>query len=255
MKKKVNYVTKRNRIIKRVSKAIKISVLGKYGYLPGDEVDDEYIKEVLVAIFYMILKLNILNFATIYFIYLQMMKLKMKERINALLKIYVHLRYQMMYFEGIITKRELNSVFPENERYWIYCKDNAYRVYFDFSFIGKEYDENEVIDEKFFYALCDFAYYVQFCNENNAYPWYLELIDCNVDDFSEQMKNLIVRFKIEELRRDGILTRYDEALFMRKLPENDLTYQFYDYDTVLKWKWYPYKDMFEYIRAKKGGQI
>lgn len=254
MKKKVNYVTKRNRIIKRVSKAIKISVLGKYGYLPGDEVDDEYIKEVLVAIFYMILKLHILNFATIYFIYLQIMKLKIKERINALLKIYIHLRYQMMYFEGIITKRELNSVFPENERYWIYCKDKAYRVYFDFSFIGKDYDENEILDEDFFYALCEFAYYTNF-NEWDIYYWYEQFIKTDVDDFSEQMKNLIVRFKIEELRRNGILTRYDEALFMRKLPETDLTYKFYDYDEILKWKWYPYKDMFEYFKAKKGGHI
>ncbi len=228
----------RHKIIKRMQNELEEQVRSNYGYYEDDEYDEELeneiIKEMLIIIFFRILKLNILAYDTIYFIYLQIMGIDEKYRVYQLLKIYLHLQMQKLFYDGIISEQQLESIYSKKEKILISFEDGAYTVNFGYEFYNNNANE-ELLDEDVIWALCAVADNVE-TNEYCMYAWYDDISNIDQETLIEETKNLIVRLKIRKLRRNKIITEEDETMFMSKIRECKLTYAFFSEEEIKKWK-------------------
>lgn len=233
-KKKSKQNVQRHKIIRRMQRELEEQVSCDYAFPEKDTVQLEILKEIIIIIFLRILKMNILSYDTIYYIYLQIMKLDKKYRVYQLLKIYLHLQMQKLFYDGIISKHQLESIYPKTGNNIFCFEDGAYLVKFGYEFYNYNPDE-EPIDEITFWSLCAVADNIEI-SERTAYAWYEEITSLDKDTLIDEINNLIVRFKIRELRENGIITEYDETMFMSKIQERELTYAYFSKEEIERWK-------------------
>ena len=226
----------RHKIIKRMQKELEEQVCRDYGDAEEDtfQFKSQFIQEILIIILFRILKLNILAYDTVFFIYLQIMKLNKKYRVYQLLKIYLHLQLQKMFYDGIISKHQLESIFPITGNNIFCFEDGAYLIKFGYEFYNCNSDE-EILDDKQFWAWCSIVDNIE-ANENLVYGWYEEITSLDKENLLDEIKNLIVRLKIRKLRNSGIILEEDETMFMAKIQERDLTYAFFTEEEISRWK-------------------
>lgn len=195
----------------------------------------EVIEEIIVRLFYRIIKLNILAFATIQFIYMYIMKIAPKDRVYELLSIYKNLQLQKLFNAGLITKKQLVNMSINENNFKYQVENGAYHVNFDERFADSY--TAPLLNEDIMWALFLIANYVDM-NETAFCYVYNELkeLDFSELDLDKEITNLIIRLRIREMRKEGFLTEDDEAIFMSKIQEYDLTYQFFDWEEINNWK-------------------
>ena len=147
--KKSKQNVQRHKTIKRMQTELEEQVSRDNGYDEEDTVQfkSQIIKEILIIILFRILKLNILAYDTIYFIYLQIMGIDEKYRVYQLLKIYLHLQLQKLFYDGIISEHQLELIYPKNEKILFRFEDEAYNVDFGYEFYNCNHDDEELLDE------------------------------------------------------------------------------------------------------------
>lgn len=247
--KKSKQNVQRHKIIKRMQNELEEQVSHDYAYPEKDTVQLEILKEIIIIIFFRILKLNILAYDTIYFIYLQIMGIDEKYRVYQLLKIYLHLQLQKLFYDGIISEHQLESIYPKNEKILFCFAEEIYHVNFGYEFCNKIYNE-ELLDEDEFWALCAVADNIE-ADEHYIYGWYNEILSFDRETLLDNIKNLIVRLKIRQLCNNEIITEYDEQILMSKIQECDSTYAFFTLEEIDKWKSKAIHNLEELIERSK----
>ena len=237
----------RHKIIRRMQRELEEQVSRDYAY--PDLAKSEIIKEILIIIFFRIVKLNILAYDTIYFIYLQIMRIDEKYRVYQLLKIYLHLQLQKLFYDGIISEHQLESLYPKDEEFLFCFEDGAYNVYFGYEFYNCNADE-ELLDEETIWALCAVADNLEI-DGAAIYGWYDEITSMNKETLIDEIKNLIVRLKIRSLRNNEIITEHDEEILMSKIQECDSTYAFFSQEEIKKWKSKAIHNLEELVERRK----
>lgn len=237
----------RHKIIKRMQNELEEHFSRSYAY--PECVKLEIIKEILIIIFFRIVNLNILAYDTIGLIYYQIMKLNPKYRVYQLLKIYLHLQLQKLFYDGIISEHQLESIYPKNEKILFRFEDEAYNVDFGYEFCNKVYNE-ELLDEETIWALCAVADNLEI-DGAAIYGWYDEITSMNKETLIDEIKNLIARLKIRELRNNGIMTEYDEEILMSKIQECNSTYNFFTYEEIARWRSKAIHSLKELIERRK----
>lgn len=230
--KKSKQNVQRHKIIKRMQNDLEEQVSSEYAY--SDAAKSQIIQEILIIILFRILKLNILDYEIIHYIYFKIMGIDEKYRVYQLLKIYLHLQLQKLFYAGIISKHQLESLYPITEDNVFCFEIEGYVVKFGYEFYNSNTDV-EILDEEQFWAWCSIVDNIE-ANENLVYGWYEEITSLDKENLLDEIKNLIVRLKIRKLRNSGIILEEDETMFMAKIQERDLTYYFFTEEEIAKWK-------------------
>lgn len=201
-----------------------------------DEIrKNNIIIEMIVIIFWRLVKLDILLCEDIDDIYRNILQFDLKDRPYELLKIYVCIELQQLYLENIISLKQLNEWLPNDE-----LTRSAFEYYpIEYNLLIDEHPEKfvsqNILSKKQVRALYEFASNVN-VNEMCVYEFYNMIINCNEDEIESEVKNLIVRLKIRELRNNEIITKNEEAMFMSKIRESELTYEVFNWKEIEDWK-------------------
>lgn len=198
-------------------------------------VKEEVIEEIIVRLFFRIIKLNILAFATIRFIYMYIIQIAPKDRIYELLSIYKNLQLQKLFNLGIISKEQLVDMSINENNFKYQVEDGVYHVNFDERFTNSY--TAPLLNEDIIWALFLIATYVDM-NETAFCYVYNELkeLDFNELDLDKEITNLIIRLRIREMRKEGFMSEDEETMFMSKIQEYDLTYKFFTEQEINNWR-------------------
>lgn len=226
---------KKDRQVLKTAKEMVERFSASYVEPTDPEVVAEVIEEIIVRLFFRIIKLNILAFATIRFIYMYIMQIAPKDRIYELLSIYKNLQLQKLFNNGIITKEELLNMSTNENKFRYQVNDDKYHISFNEEFTNSYI--TPLLDKDIIWALFLIATYVDM-NETAFCYVYNELkeLDFNELDLDKEITNLIIRLRIREMRKEGFMSEDEETMFMAKIQEYDLTYKFFTEEEINNWR-------------------
>ena len=163
---------KKDRQVLKTAKEMVEGFSASYVEPTDPEVVTEVIEEIIVRLFFRIIKLNILAFATIRFIYMYIMQIAPKDRIYELLSIYKNLQLQKLFNDGLITKEELLNMSTNENKFRYQVNDDEYHMSFNEEFTNSYI--TPLLDEDIIWALFLIATYVDM-NETAFCYFYNEL--------------------------------------------------------------------------------
>lgn len=226
---------KKDRQVLKTAKEMVEGFSASYVEPTDPEVVAEVIEEIIVRLFFRIIKLNIINFALIQFIYMYIMKIAPKDRVYELLSIYKNLHLQKLFNSGLISKKQLVDMSINGNNFEHQFQDGAYHVNLDERFTNPY--TAPLLNEDIIWALFLIATYVDM-NETAFCYVYNELkeLDFNELDLDKEITNLIIRLRIREMRKEGFMSEDEETMFMAKIQEYDLTYKFFTEEEINNWR-------------------
>lgn len=216
------------KIISSIRKRIKLEL----PYINENELN----KMLLIIAFYRLVKLNILSFETIKSIYYYINDVAEKERAYASFSIWRQLILQQLYFDNIISYKQLENLLPhaKNEKLRMISKDFYYWIVYDVEHNIKNRTVN-LLDETKLKALYQIADNLDI-DEFYADVYYDTVVDLDEEDLGVEITNLITRLNIRELRNQGIIAEVEETALMSQLIERNLTYIFFNEKEIKRWK-------------------
>ncbi len=221
--------------VQKTAKEMVEGLSNNYAEPTHPEVVAEVIEEIIVRLFFRIIKLNILSFGTIQFIHRYIMEIAPEDRVYELLRIYKSLQLQKLFNAGLISKNQLIEMSLNEKDFKYQVQDDVYHVNFDERFTNSY--TTQVLKEEIMWTLYLIATNLNI-NETYFCYFYYELQNWDFDKstLEKEVVNLIVRLKIREMRDKKFLTEDDETMFMSKIQESDLTYQFFTTEEIFNWR-------------------
>lgn len=208
----------------------------QWRYIYPTEVKDEIQEEMIVRALFRIIDLGVLSFGAVDSVYDVISNISEKDRVYEAFRIYKELQLQKLANEGLISHSQLNNLIPIYGIHYFSVELDGYWINFD-SEINEKFKSSEVLDSNIIWILYLIATNLDIDEDVFCYFYYeLKNLDYDESTLEREVANLIVRLRIREMRNKGILTEADETIFMSKIQEYDLTYQFFEEEEILNWK-------------------